>query len=270
MTILGPLSLAHLLLGQGFSSDGAVMGIAIIMKESGGNTNARNHNSNGSIDRGIWQWNNRAHPDISDACAFDPVCATQKALSISGNGSNWGPWNPPSYKNGTPAAAVPFIPMAKAAVLAAGPLGGTPGKTQVTVEQAKSLCPDCAKTGALDILALTPEAKKNQQACRKCLDAHFGKGNYEIDLGSAQLPAPHIPIVSDVANAIMSLANLIGALFKGSTWIRIAEVVGGLFLIGIGLYMISKDLGLSSVEEATKKYPGIAKAAGAASRIRGG
>lgn len=65
---------------------------AIITRESGWNTKAVNVNKDGSRDRGLWQWNDKAWPSISDKCAFDPVCSTLKAIEVSKNGKDWGPW----------------------------------------------------------------------------------------------------------------------------------------------------------------------------------
>ncbi len=52
--------------------------------ESSYNPKAINKNKNGSIDRGIFQWNDKAHPEISDKCAFNIECstlATMKAIN---------------------------------------------------------------------------------------------------------------------------------------------------------------------------------------------
>lgn len=53
------------------------LGIAVASCE-GGLVNAKitRKNTNGSIDRGIFQWNDREHPEISDEQAFDPKQAT--------------------------------------------------------------------------------------------------------------------------------------------------------------------------------------------------
>lgn len=67
--------------------------IAIVLAESGGKTDARNHNTDGSIDRGIFQINNKAHPEVSDACADNPACASRAAYKISNGGTNWHPWS---------------------------------------------------------------------------------------------------------------------------------------------------------------------------------
>lgn len=53
--------------------------------------NATNTNKNGTIDRGVFQWNNYYHPEVDDKCAFDVECATQKFCEAlkSGNLSWW-------------------------------------------------------------------------------------------------------------------------------------------------------------------------------------
>lgn len=44
--------------------------------ESGLNPAAKNTNANGSIDRGLFQWNNKWHPEITDEIAYDAEKAT--------------------------------------------------------------------------------------------------------------------------------------------------------------------------------------------------
>jgi hypothetical protein len=73
-------------------------------------------------------------------------------------------------------------------------------------------------------------------------------------VGFGGIPNP-LDAFSNIASAFGAFTNLIGALFRGTTWIRIGEVVGGMILIGAAIMMISRDLGLSSVEEMQKKYP---------------
>lgn len=76
----------------GKASAGELVATAIVMRESSGVTNARNTNADGSIDRGLWQWNNRAHPDITDADADNPEKATALAYAKSAHWTNFGPW----------------------------------------------------------------------------------------------------------------------------------------------------------------------------------
>lgn len=55
-------------------------------------------NSDGSIDQGWFQINNKAHPDVSKTCAHNAQCAARAALRISSGGRNFGPWT--TYKSG--------------------------------------------------------------------------------------------------------------------------------------------------------------------------
>lgn len=78
----------------GFSKFGDLqVGLAIVYAESGGNTQAKHVNGDGSIDRGLWQINNKAHPDVTDQCAYDPVCSSKFAHQLfSGHGNSWQSW----------------------------------------------------------------------------------------------------------------------------------------------------------------------------------
>jgi phage-related protein len=67
---------------------------AVAMAESGGNPGASNRNSDGSIDRGLWQINS-VHGALS---TFDRAGNARAAVSISSNGRNWNPWV--AFKNG--------------------------------------------------------------------------------------------------------------------------------------------------------------------------
>jgi Lysozyme like domain len=72
---------------------------AIAAAESGCQPDALGVNQNGSRDRGLWQINDKAHPKVSDDCAFNPTCAAQAMYKISKGGTNWQPWS--AYKNGS-------------------------------------------------------------------------------------------------------------------------------------------------------------------------
>jgi hypothetical protein len=67
------------------------LAVKVAKCESGLNCLAVNVNTTGSKDRGIFQWNDKYHPDITDEMAFDPVIATKlfcKAVK-AGNISWW-------------------------------------------------------------------------------------------------------------------------------------------------------------------------------------
>lgn len=66
----------------------ASMAAAIAMAESGGNTGATDCDTNGSVDRGLWQINS-VHGSQS---TYDVMGNARAAVSISNNGTNWSPW----------------------------------------------------------------------------------------------------------------------------------------------------------------------------------
>ncbi len=47
---------------------------------------------------GPWQIHLPAHPDVTQACAMELTCSTQKAFEISNGGTNFNPWS--TYGNG--------------------------------------------------------------------------------------------------------------------------------------------------------------------------
>ena len=108
---LSATAVAALANAAGVPVDQLATAVAIAMAESGLNPNATNVNTDGSVDRGLWQINNAAHPDVSDSSAFNPVTAAQDMLSISDGGTNWNPWV--TYQTG---AYLQYLPEAQQAV----------------------------------------------------------------------------------------------------------------------------------------------------------
>lgn len=78
----------------GGSSQAAPIAAAIAMAESGGNSTATDDDSNGSVDRGLWQINS-VHGAQS---TYDVMGNARAAIAISNNGQNWSPWT--TYTNG--------------------------------------------------------------------------------------------------------------------------------------------------------------------------
>jgi hypothetical protein len=72
----------------GGSSSAQNMAAAVAMAESGGNPTITNRNSDGSIDRGLWQINS-VHGALS---TVDRMGNARAAIKISSNGRNWNPW----------------------------------------------------------------------------------------------------------------------------------------------------------------------------------
>jgi hypothetical protein len=92
--------------------EGILTAASIMQAESGGDTDARCFNIDGpdgkptcsatgpagprGVDRGLWQWNNVAWPDISDLAAFDPVVSSDIAYRVSDGFRSWAPWTTPT------------------------------------------------------------------------------------------------------------------------------------------------------------------------------
>ncbi len=63
----------------------------IVQCESGWNDQNSHVNTGGSIDRGLFQINDKYHPSVSNACAYDYKCNTEEAIKIY-KASGWNPW----------------------------------------------------------------------------------------------------------------------------------------------------------------------------------
>ena len=90
-----------LALAQAAGSGGdPVTATAVALAESGGDPAALNQNQDqwSSRDRGLWQINDHWHPEVSDACAFDPTCNAQAAYAISAGWTDFSPWA--SFRSG--------------------------------------------------------------------------------------------------------------------------------------------------------------------------
>jgi hypothetical protein len=93
--------LAHLAINFAkLTGDDAATLVAIAHAESRGVTNAyrpASKNPSGGDDRGVLQWNSKAHPDISDADAYNPVrafaIAGTKIAAAGGGIAGMGAWN---------------------------------------------------------------------------------------------------------------------------------------------------------------------------------
>ncbi|AGZ41521.1 hypothetical protein AFR_16195 [Actinoplanes friuliensis DSM 7358] len=93
----------------GFREQGLQLAVQVALAESGCNPAATNRNTNNSVDYGLWQVNNRAHPQWTPSQLLDPQTNANAAWSISGRGGNWRPWvaytSGAHTRNGIPAKA---------------------------------------------------------------------------------------------------------------------------------------------------------------------
>jgi hypothetical protein len=76
----------------GFTGKPLATILAIAQAESSLDTHSINRNSDGSLDRGILQINNRWHAEVTDNCAFDPACSFAQGYRISQQGTNFNQW----------------------------------------------------------------------------------------------------------------------------------------------------------------------------------
>jgi hypothetical protein len=99
-THLLPRDLAKLNYEAGWTdANQLLISIAVEIAEGNGYVTATHVNPDGSIDRGLWQINDKAHPDVTDADAFDPVKATAWARKIYvDRGHTFNAWS--AYMNG--------------------------------------------------------------------------------------------------------------------------------------------------------------------------
>lgn len=88
----------------GGSAASAPVAAAVATAESSGNPGAQNYNTNGTIDRGLWQINS-VHGGQSTT---DIAANARAAVAISKGGTDWSPWvtyNTGAYKKYLPKSA---------------------------------------------------------------------------------------------------------------------------------------------------------------------
>jgi len=68
------------------------LAVRVAKCESGLDYLAVGKNTNGTTDRGLYQWNDKWHPEITDKCAFDLECST-RAFCKAVNDGNLSWWN---------------------------------------------------------------------------------------------------------------------------------------------------------------------------------
>ena len=85
---------AYAAAAAGFTGTDLPIAVAVAQAESGGNPLATHVNSDGSTDLGLWQINNRAHPDlIASGDWRDPASNARMAYSVwQAAGGSFSPW----------------------------------------------------------------------------------------------------------------------------------------------------------------------------------
>jgi hypothetical protein len=108
--ILNDAQLAQVVRYAGWSGNHARIAFAVAKAESGGDTKARCYNVAGhctktlkhlatSVDRGLFQINNKAHSSVSDTCADDALCNARYAHTLSLSSRGWRNWM--AYSSGS-------------------------------------------------------------------------------------------------------------------------------------------------------------------------
>lgn len=123
MAVIPVSQIASYAYTAGFRSNSLTTAIAICLAESGGNTTATNHNTNGTTDYGLWQINS-VHSQYNPTLLLsNPAYNAQAAWELSSHGINWQPWttfNTGAYKQ--------FLSQATA-IVAGGTTPGPPVPT---------------------------------------------------------------------------------------------------------------------------------------------
>jgi len=214
---------------------------AIVMAESGGDSNAQN-----SIKAtGGPQILLSAHPDVSEACAKNPACSTKKSIEISNNGRDWSPWV--TYTSG---AYESFV----------GGSGFGRGKPTPNKRKAKAMLVDFKIPFAPDVPLPGP-------------DFGFGGGGDIIGKGAGAVAEAGIPGISEIAGAVQG----VNAFFTGlgeliltpEGWLRVAKLGGGSILIFWGLRVIVREsTGTDPVKAASSTVKKGAELAALAATVK--
>lgn len=185
----------------------ASMAAAIAMAESGGNSAAYDNDSNGSVDRGLWQINS-VHGSQS---TFDVMGNARAAVAISNNGTNWSPWV--TYQTG---AYLKYMQSNVAADLNA-PINGTNAASGTGSSTQASLV-SCNTWETF----IAPEV---------CLPLNLGGSIGGVVEGSG------LDIAGKIINGLIgSLLNPIIGIFAG-----VLGIAGGMVLMGGGIMLIVRD-----------------------------
>jgi hypothetical protein len=188
--------LEHLWVQAGGDPSKAGLAASIALAESSGRVNATNRNTNGTIDRGLWQINS-IHGGQS---TFDPLANARAAVAISNNGRSFDPWV--TYKTGAyrkytgaRASSVAGMPTAPAS---------PPPPPAVTVEGGTGIA------GLLQTMApqKAPAVMSAPTAPQFSATSRYLKvGSVPASVGVTQAPKPSVAdLLSSVQNPTLSQA----------------------------------------------------------------
>lgn len=207
-----------------FPPEAQATAVAVAWHESRGNAgivNDKNNTPAGSRDRGLWQFNDHWNPQVSDACAFDPDCATKAAAELYRR-AGWNPWA--TFKRG---AHRPFLEQAEAAVEqarsgAGAPPAGSGGKSYDNPFPAGS-----ASKSAGDDGGWIPGWPDPGDAIDTARDVVLGPVDRAAEV---------------VGTAFSFVTTIAQALTSGSFWRRVGKGVLGVALVGGAFVVIRGDV----------------------------
>jgi hypothetical protein len=186
-----------------------VWAASIAYMESDGNTSARNFNNGKSTDRGLWQWNDKAWPNITTAVADDPVAATKMAYEVSRGWTDFTPWSRKKDKSAFDRLIV------------------SDSWTEQNVARAKRIFDDMDKAAGGD---------------GDSYDAATDDGFF-ADI--KRLVTGPIGAAQDVASGALGWTEALGKLLanvtSGQWWLRIGIGVAGVSVLGVGVVWMFKD-----------------------------
>jgi hypothetical protein len=110
----------HISTNNGGSYPVIVVAVSIGLAESTCKPSASYTNPGGCVDRGLWQIDSCAWPNVSNTCAYQVQCNADAAFNISDKGYDWCPWSTYSPNGpsdcGSPGPYTSYLSLAEQAV----------------------------------------------------------------------------------------------------------------------------------------------------------
>jgi hypothetical protein len=250
VTVLSLPAVVSLCLTHTGSAPRAATATAIAWAESGLDSTARCYNQRDakgrvvcgppgpqvlSTDRGLFQFNDKAHPEVSTAKADDPAAATAAAFHTSAGFVDWHQWSSHT-------------------LLPGGSAAGTKRGQQVAQIYKIALA-----------TAFDQQQAANNKGPSPLTAATAAVGGAMVGAGGAVVSG-----VSGVAHGAMSLTEFLSNISDPKVWSRVLEVVLGAGAIVLGAFLLDRSLVSQALGTAvTSTLGGAASKVGASAVARG-
>lgn len=186
--------LAWIALNGGWKGEDAAMAVAIMKAESGGNPGASNHNTNGTMDKGLWQINDVHNSKLPGEDRYDPAVSTRLARMIyEESGNNFSAWSTVSYNS----AYAQHMDAARAAVARGGTAppgakGGNSGGAGAAAKKANDATKSkgggaLGGTGALGAIG-APGGDNKDNKTKKAAEPYGMPNGTQIGYGAPGFP----------------------------------------------------------------------------------